>query len=119
VQTQLRQRGNHAEFEPTGCFYLLSKNGAGGTFAGERIIRTWSRPWAEQFLEIVRRKTASCSNKTRSVRLELKAAGDAITTTGGRTIVSAVALALRQRIGCDRLSVRAAHRLRQAWHQCG
>ncbi len=63
----------------------LEQKGAGGTFAGERsgLVKTLGSQFLESF-----EKNRELFEKTRSVRLELKAAGDAITTTGGRTIVS-------------------------------
>ncbi len=63
----------------------LEQDGAGGNFAGERsgLVKTLGSQFLESF-----EKNRELFEKTRSVRLELKAAGDAITTTSGRTIVS-------------------------------
>jgi hypothetical protein len=71
---------NHAELADR----LLQLEQKGTSGSGERIIRTGGL--GEQFVKAFA-ENAELFNKTRSVRLELKAAGDAITTTSGRTLV--------------------------------
>ena len=71
---------NHAELADR----LLQLEQKGTSGSGERIIRTGGL--GEQFVKAFA-ENAELFNKTRSVRLELKAAGDAITTTSGRTPV--------------------------------
>lgn len=71
---------NHAELADR----LLQLEQKGGTGNGERIIKTGGL--GDQFVKAFA-ENAELFNKTRSVRLELKAAGDAITTTSGRTLV--------------------------------
>jgi hypothetical protein len=72
-----------SEFEDR--LLTLEQRRDGGDLTGEHsgLVKTLGSQFLESF-----EKNRELFEKTRSVRLELKAAGDAITTTSGRTIVS-------------------------------